>query len=83
MPVSPAHALAERYLAAWNTGDLDAFDEIIAPSYVNHAPGLPDPVPGPAGLRPIVSAMRTAIPDLHFEPLHVVDGAGSSPSTAW
>jgi predicted SnoaL-like aldol condensation-catalyzing enzyme len=67
-------ALVERYLQAFNSGDLDAFDELIAPDYVNHSPGLPDPPPGPAGLKPIVAAMRSEIPDLHFELLRIVDG---------
>ena len=69
---SDARPLIERYLRAWNTGDLDAFDEIIATDYLNHAPGLPDPRPGPEGLRPIVRAMRAAIPDLRYELRHLV-----------
>jgi steroid delta-isomerase-like uncharacterized protein len=66
--------LIQRYIDAWNTGDIDTFEELIAPDYVNHSPGVPDPEPGPAGLRPIVEAMRAAIPDLHYELLHIVDG---------
>ncbi|MDA0164948.1 ester cyclase [Solirubrobacter ginsenosidimutans] len=67
-------ALVHRYLEAWNTGDLDAFDALIAPDYVNHSPGLPDPQPGPEGLKPIVAAMRRDTPDLRFELLRIVDG---------
>jgi steroid delta-isomerase-like uncharacterized protein len=69
-----AHALVRRYLAAWTSGDLEAFDELIADDYVNHSPALPDPVPGPAGLRPIVAAMRAGVPDLTYDLLHVVHG---------
>lgn len=60
-------ALIERYFEeVWNRGNLDALDEIMHPAYVNHSPGLPDPGPGPAGLKPIVAAMRKGLPDLHY-----------------
>lgn len=60
-------ALVERYFEeVWNRGNLDALDEIVDPAYVNHSPGLPDPAPGPAGLKPIVAAMRSGLPDLHY-----------------
>jgi predicted ester cyclase len=50
----------------WNQGRLDVLDELLAASYVNHTPSTPDPPPGPAGLKPIVAAIRHAFPDLHF-----------------
>jgi ketosteroid isomerase-like protein len=49
--------LMHRYIAAFNDGDLDAFDALIAPDYVNHSPATPDPEPGPAGLKPIVAML--------------------------
>jgi predicted SnoaL-like aldol condensation-catalyzing enzyme len=61
-----------RYLRAFNTGDLDAFDELIAPAYVNHNPGIPDPAPGPEGLKPIVKWLREEHPDLRFEEIHLI-----------
>ena len=70
-------ALIERYLAAFNAGDLDAFDALIAPDYVNHAPATPDPAPGPAGLKPIVAMLREQTPDLRFELLRLVDAGDS------
>lgn len=51
----------------WNQGRVDVLDELIAPDYVNHSPGIPNPRPGPADLKPIVLAMRAGIPDLHYE----------------
>jgi predicted ester cyclase len=39
----------------------------LAADYVNHTPSTPNPAPGPAGLKPIVAAFRSAFPDLHFE----------------
>lgn len=52
---------------AWNLGKLDVLDEIIDPNYINHSPGLPNPTPGPNGLKPIIAAIRMGFPDLHFQ----------------
>ena len=51
----------------WNNGKLDVLDEIIAPTYINHNPGSPNPIPGPEGLKPIVEGIRKAFPDLRYE----------------
>lgn len=59
--------LIERYFEeVWNQGRLEMLDELIHAAYVNHSPGLPDPQPGPAGLKPIVAAMRIGLPDMHY-----------------
>jgi steroid delta-isomerase-like uncharacterized protein len=60
-------ALIIRYFEeVWNQGKLDVLDEIIAPEYINHNPGITNPLPGPLGLKPIVEAIRRAFPDLHY-----------------
>lgn len=51
----------------WNHGKLEVLDEIIDPNYINHSPGIPNPPAGPNGLKPIISAIRTGFPDLHFQ----------------
>lgn len=51
----------------WNRGNVTLLDQLLAPSYVNHTPSTPNPPPGPEGLKPIVLAMRSAFPDLHYE----------------
>lgn len=51
----------------WNQGRLEVFDDVSAPDYINHSPGISDPAPGPEGLKPIVAAMREAFPDLRYE----------------
>jgi steroid delta-isomerase-like uncharacterized protein len=51
---------------AWNQGLVEVLDELIDANYINHNPGLPDPVPGPEGLKPIIKAIRQGIPDVHF-----------------
>ncbi len=60
--------LVQRYFTeVWNQGKLDVLDEILDHQYINHTPSVPDPPPGPAGLKPIVAAIRKAFPDLHYE----------------
>lgn len=59
--------LIKRYFEeVWNHGQLDVLDEIMSPDYINNNPGMPNPVPGPAGLKPIVAAIRNAFPDLKY-----------------
>ena len=65
--------LIQRYFnEVWNDGKINVLDEIIAPDYINHSPGMPNPPPGPEGLKPIVLAIREAFPDLHYEILNLV-----------
>ena len=65
-------AVFRRYLQAFNDGDLEAFDELIAADYVNHNPSQPDPLPGPAGLKPIIRQLRMQMPDLQFEEVQLI-----------
>jgi steroid delta-isomerase-like uncharacterized protein len=59
--------IIQRYFEeVWNQGKLDVLDEILDPTYMNHSPGMPNPAPGPAGLKPIIAGLRKAFPDLHF-----------------
>jgi steroid delta-isomerase-like uncharacterized protein len=65
--------LIQRYFnEVWNEGCLDVLDELLTPDYINHSPGIPNPRPGPADLKPIVAAMRAGIPDLHYTILDLV-----------
>lgn len=50
----------------WNQGKLDVLDDILSPEYINHSPGFENPKPGPEGLKPIVSTIRTGFPDLKY-----------------
>jgi steroid delta-isomerase-like uncharacterized protein len=61
------HTLVRRYFEeVWNQGKVDVLDELLSPDYVNHTPSVGDPPLGPAGLKPIVLAIRRAFPDVHF-----------------
>jgi steroid delta-isomerase-like uncharacterized protein len=50
----------------WNKGHLDILDNLLTSGYLNHSSSIPDAPPGPAGLKPIIAAMRIAFPDLHY-----------------
>jgi steroid delta-isomerase-like uncharacterized protein len=59
--------LIEAYFyEVWNKGNFEKLEQIIDPSYINHNPSTPNPLPGPVGLKPIVLEMRQAIPDLTY-----------------
>lgn len=61
-------ALGQRYFEeVWNRGRIGALDDLLTADYINHNPSTADPPPGPAGLKPIVVAIREAFPDLHYE----------------
>lgn len=51
----------------WNKGQVNLLDSLLSPDYINHTPSVPNPPNGPAGLKPIVLAIRKAFPDLHYE----------------
>lgn len=79
METDPVVHLIERYFGeVWNDGRLEALDELLTADYRNHSASVPDAPRGPAGLKPIVRAMRAAIPDLRYEVLHLV----ATPETA-
>ncbi|MGN8070189.1 ester cyclase [Mucilaginibacter sp. SG564] len=52
---------------AWNKGRLNVLDSILSKNYINHTPSTPNPPKGPAGLKPIITAIRAGFPDLHYE----------------
>jgi steroid delta-isomerase-like uncharacterized protein len=58
-------AIMRRYFeGAWEQGDLELLDELLAPDYVNHNPATPDMPTGPEGVKGVVSMFRSGIPDL-------------------
>ncbi|WP_394846261.1 ester cyclase [Pendulispora brunnea] len=59
--------IGRRYFEeVWNQGKVDVLDELLTRDYVNHTPSVPNPPPGPEGLKPIVQAIRRGFPDLHY-----------------
>ena len=60
------HLIKRYFDEVWNNGKLEVLDDIISPDYINHNPGMPSPIPGPDGLKPIVAGVRKAFPDLKY-----------------
>jgi len=59
-------AVREYFDRVWSKGEIERLDHLLAPTYINHTPSFGQPAPGPEGLKPIVVALRSAFPDLHY-----------------
>ncbi len=58
--------IAEKYIEAWNTGNMDILDTIIDPQFVRHV--SPSSITGAVGLdslKKVISNFRTTYPDFH------------------
>ena len=67
MSVEENRKVIRRYFEeVWNSGDLSVLDEIVDPAYINHSPSTPGTVQGPDDLKPVISVLRRAFPDLRF-----------------
>ena len=51
-------AVVDRMTQAFNDGDLELLDELVAPDFVGHNPLSPKPIQGPAGLKGFFGAFR-------------------------
>jgi steroid delta-isomerase-like uncharacterized protein len=61
-------ATAKRFFDAWSSGDLDAYDEIMAPSYEDHDTQNPNAgTLGPEGSKQTAEMYRAAFSDTQFE----------------
>lgn len=56
--------VVRRFWGVWEEGNIGLVDELLAPDYVNHSPGMPGQPAGPDGVKAIVSMFRSGIPDL-------------------
>jgi steroid delta-isomerase-like uncharacterized protein len=60
-------ATARRFFEAWNSGELDVFDELIAADAVDHDSQNPfTSEHGPGAPKKVASMYRAAFPDTHF-----------------
>ena len=60
-------AIARRFLEeAFNGGNLDVVDELVAPQFVNHDAAKPEPTVGIEGAKAGVTGYRDAFPDLRL-----------------
>src|SRR5215210_3092852 len=60
-------AAARRVFEAWEQGDLDALDDLVAADAVDHDPYNPHANEGLEGFKKTIAMYREAFPDLHFE----------------
>jgi steroid delta-isomerase-like uncharacterized protein len=66
-------AIVRRYWGVWEEDNLiDLIDELLAPDYVNHSPGMPDQPTGPEGVKAVVSMFRSGMPDLRVDILDMI-----------
>ena len=49
---------------AWNNGNLEVIDELVANDYELHVPNAPNEFHGPEGFKDFIRMFRTAFPDL-------------------
>jgi steroid delta-isomerase-like uncharacterized protein len=74
-------ATFRRLVEGLNQGNLDVYDEVVAPDFVNHSapPGVP---PTREGWKQLAAMFRAAFPDLHF---HIEDeiADGDLLTTRW
>lgn len=64
MSAEESKAIVRRFWGVWEEGNIDLVDELLAPDYVNHSPGIPDQPTGPEGVKAVVSMFRSGMPDL-------------------
>jgi hypothetical protein len=84
MTAEQAEAFAQEWIAAWNAHDLDQIlshysdDVVFSSPFVIRLVGAPSgEVKGLEALRVYVARGLEAFPDLCFEPIEVLPGAGS------
>jgi steroid delta-isomerase-like uncharacterized protein len=56
--------IVRRFWGVWEKGNIGLVDELVAPDYVNHSPGMPGQPEGPEGIKAVVSMFRAGMPDL-------------------
>jgi len=67
MAAEDTKALARQFIEeGFNKGNLAVADALIAPTFANYDPGTPPLSAGPEGYKQLVTAYRTAYPDLHL-----------------
>ena len=57
-------AVVRRFWEAFNSHNLDGWDEVCAANFMNHDPGLPTPHADLPTLKQTIGMLQTAFPDL-------------------
>jgi len=58
-------AMADKYVKAWNEGDLSLFDEILSPECVRHHVDISADIIGIEAIKNYVTYQRTGLPDFN------------------
>ena len=58
-------AVVRHWVEVWNSQNVAAVDELVAPDYVRHDPNIPD-VHGAEAEKQLISIVLAAFPDIHF-----------------
>jgi len=58
-------AIIRRWIELWNSQDVAAVEQFIAPNYVRHDPNVPE-VRGVEAEKQLITMFLSAFPDLHF-----------------
>ena len=78
-------AMADRFTTeAWNNGNLDLIDEMLADDFVRHLPNSWDPakIEGAAAFKEYMTNIRTTYPDFHVN-VHKRIAEGDMVASAW
>ena len=59
--------IVRRFWGVWEQGNIGLVDELLAPDYVNHSPGIPGQPEGREGVKAVVSMFRSGMPDLEVQ----------------
>ena len=62
-------SIVMQYIEMWNTGNAALADEVLAPTYVDHA--HPEAT-GPASVKQAMLAFRSAFPDFHINIVSII-----------
>ena len=71
----PGHRIVERLYQAFNVGDPDLLDEVLADDWQD-TPMAPGQQPGRNGMKPMVQAFLAAFAELRFAPQEIVVADG-------
>jgi hypothetical protein len=69
MSAAESRSVLDRWLAAWNSHEIEALVALVTDDYKRRDPSMPD-MDGPDAQRKLVTALIAAFPDLHFEETH-------------
>lgn len=67
LPMSEQNKILDRrfFEEAWNRGNYDVIDELVASDFIGHSPPNDD-IPGAEGLKQYISTLREAFPDVRL-----------------